>query len=242
VSSRIRVIEIDPGQVETEFSVVRFYGDAEKAKKVYEGVEPLTPDDIAEVVVFAAGRRENVVIADTLVFPSHQVCGTVFSSPGLVSCLFVRNDADVMQRRRRRLCIASHDPRDELWSNYWYQNGCGLTSVYRPGRAAPCIGSQQHRNYNQPSRATQLSLSHRRLIGSTYPNPIRNKDCKLHISPCTDYLVQHRCPGSSRCTRGETKMNIPGLHRMFYELQISGLESLQARKALKRLRKTERYS
>lgn len=38
------------------------------------GVEPLTGDDIAEVVVFAAGRRENVVIADTLVFPSHQVC------------------------------------------------------------------------------------------------------------------------------------------------------------------------
>lgn len=38
------------------------------------GCEPLTPDDIAEVVVFAAGRRENVIIADTLVFPNHQVC------------------------------------------------------------------------------------------------------------------------------------------------------------------------
>lgn len=37
------------------------------------GCEPLTPDDIAEVVVFAAGRRENVVIADTLIFPNHQV-------------------------------------------------------------------------------------------------------------------------------------------------------------------------
>lgn len=83
-----------------EFSVVRFYGDKEKAKAVYEyvfqpyrlatearrallitilyrGVEPLTPDDIAEVVVFAATRRENVVIADTLVFPSHQVRKTV---------------------------------------------------------------------------------------------------------------------------------------------------------------------
>jgi 3-hydroxy acid dehydrogenase/malonic semialdehyde reductase len=73
VASRIRVMEVDPGQVETEFSVVRFYGDAEKAKKVYEGVDPLTPDDIAEVVVFVATRRENVVVADTLVFPSHQV-------------------------------------------------------------------------------------------------------------------------------------------------------------------------
>lgn len=38
------------------------------------GCEPLTPDDVAEVIVFAAGRRENVVVADTLLFPSHQVC------------------------------------------------------------------------------------------------------------------------------------------------------------------------
>jgi hypothetical protein len=76
ISTRIRVMEIDPGQVETEFSVVRFYGDKDKAKKVYEGCEPLTPDDIAETVVWAAGRRENVVIADMLVFPNHQVCCT----------------------------------------------------------------------------------------------------------------------------------------------------------------------
>lgn len=74
IATRIRVIEIDPGQVETEFSVVRFYGDKKKADAVYAGCEPLTPDDIAEVVVFAAGRRENVVIADTLIFPNHQVC------------------------------------------------------------------------------------------------------------------------------------------------------------------------
>lgn len=77
IATRIRVIEIDPGQVETEFSVVRFGGDKDKAKKVYEGVEPLTGEDIAEVVVFAAGRRENVVIADTLVFPNHQAAATV---------------------------------------------------------------------------------------------------------------------------------------------------------------------
>ncbi|OJJ62064.1 hypothetical protein ASPSYDRAFT_143125 [Aspergillus sydowii CBS 593.65] len=73
ISTRIRIIEIDPGQVETEFSVVRFYGDQKKADAVYSNCEPLTPDDIAEVIVFAAGRRENVVIADTLIFPSHQV-------------------------------------------------------------------------------------------------------------------------------------------------------------------------
>lgn len=76
ISTRIRIIEIDPGQVETEFSVVRFYGDKSKADAVYAGCEPLTGDDIAEVIVFAAGRRENVVIADTLIFPSHQAGAT----------------------------------------------------------------------------------------------------------------------------------------------------------------------
>lgn len=78
IATRIRVMEIDPGQVETEFSVVRFYGDKSKADAVYAGVDPLTPDDIAEIVVFTATRRENVVVADTLVFPSHQVCDFVF--------------------------------------------------------------------------------------------------------------------------------------------------------------------
>ena len=73
INTRIRVIEIDPGQVETEFSVVRFYGDKAKADAVYANCEPLTPEDIAETVVFAAGRRENVVVADMLVYPQHQV-------------------------------------------------------------------------------------------------------------------------------------------------------------------------
>lgn len=77
VSSRIRVMEIDPGQVETEFSIVRYYGDKSKADAVYAGCEPLTPDDVAEVIVFNAGRRENVVIADTLIFPNHQAAATV---------------------------------------------------------------------------------------------------------------------------------------------------------------------
>ncbi|KAI4232711.1 MAG: hypothetical protein LQ349_004834 [Xanthoria aureola] len=77
IATRIRVMEIDPGQVETEFSVVRFDGDKAKADAVYSGCEPLTPDDIAEVVVFNAGRRENVVVADTLIFPNHQAAATV---------------------------------------------------------------------------------------------------------------------------------------------------------------------
>ncbi|KAM5343732.1 hypothetical protein ACJ41O_012269 [Fusarium nematophilum] len=77
IAKRIRVIGIDPGQVETEFSVVRFYGDKAKADAVYAGCEPLTPDDIAETIVFAAGRRENVVVADTLLFPNHQASATI---------------------------------------------------------------------------------------------------------------------------------------------------------------------
>ncbi|KAI1852463.1 hypothetical protein JX266_002641 [Neoarthrinium moseri] len=76
VASNVRVIEIDPGQVETNFSVVRFGGDKSKADAVYAGVEPLTPEDIAEVVVFTAGRRENVVIADTLIYHKNQAGAT----------------------------------------------------------------------------------------------------------------------------------------------------------------------
>lgn len=76
ISTRIRVLEVDPGAVETEFSVVRFHGDQAAADKVYEGCEPLTADDIAEIVVFGVSRRENTVIAETLVFPSHQAGST----------------------------------------------------------------------------------------------------------------------------------------------------------------------
>ncbi|KAI1273462.1 hypothetical protein F5Y07DRAFT_376483 [Xylaria sp. FL0933] len=77
IAKRIRIIGIDPGQVETEFSIVRFYGDKSKADAVYAGCEPLTPEDIAETIVFAAGRRENVVIADTLILPNHQASATI---------------------------------------------------------------------------------------------------------------------------------------------------------------------
>lgn len=77
ISTRIRVIEVDPGQVETEFSVVRFRGDKSKADAVYKGVDPLVAEDIAEIIVFAVSRRENTIIADTLVFPNHQASAMI---------------------------------------------------------------------------------------------------------------------------------------------------------------------
>lgn len=77
IAKRIRVIEIAPGQVETEFTLHRFYGDRAKAAAFYAGQESLTPQDIAEIVVFAATRRENVVFADSVVYPSHQAAAAV---------------------------------------------------------------------------------------------------------------------------------------------------------------------
>lgn len=63
----LRVSSIDPGMAETEFSVVRFKGDEAKAKKVYDGVEPLTADDIAETLVWAATRPPHVCIDELVI-------------------------------------------------------------------------------------------------------------------------------------------------------------------------------
>ncbi|CUS20321.1 LAQU0S01e03994g1_1 [Lachancea quebecensis] len=72
INTKIRVIEVAPGNVETEFSLVRYKGDTEKAKKVYEGTQPLYADDIADLIVYATSRKPNTVIADVLVFASNQ--------------------------------------------------------------------------------------------------------------------------------------------------------------------------
>ncbi len=68
----VRVTEIDPGLVETEFSLVRFDGDRERADAVYDGLQPLSADDIADVIAFAATRPSHVDIDQVVVRPRDQ--------------------------------------------------------------------------------------------------------------------------------------------------------------------------
>lgn len=68
----LRVCSVDPGLAETEFSVVRFKGDTTRAKKVYEGMQPLTAEDIAEAIVWAASRPSHVCIDELLIKPTDQ--------------------------------------------------------------------------------------------------------------------------------------------------------------------------
>ena len=75
----IRVSCVDPGTVETEFSQVRFRGDTEKAEKVYQRMNPLTPDDIAEIVVFCATRPPNVNMSEVLVLATDQSSATMIN-------------------------------------------------------------------------------------------------------------------------------------------------------------------
>lgn len=75
--TRLRVTNIKPGLVETNFSNVRFHGDTERAGNVYKGIQPLTGDDIADVVLYAANAPEHVQIAEVLVLATHQANGTV---------------------------------------------------------------------------------------------------------------------------------------------------------------------
>jgi serine 3-dehydrogenase len=72
----VRVSTVDPGMVETEFSAVRFHGDHDRAAQVYDGVTPLTPDDVAETVVWVADRPAHVQIAEVLILPTSQASAT----------------------------------------------------------------------------------------------------------------------------------------------------------------------
>lgn len=80
VDTPLRVTNIKPGLVETNFSVVRFRGDKNKADNVYRGIKPLNGDDIAEVVYFAASAPEHMQVAEILVMPTYQATGTIRST------------------------------------------------------------------------------------------------------------------------------------------------------------------
>jgi 3-hydroxy acid dehydrogenase / malonic semialdehyde reductase len=73
----IKVTAINPGMVETEFSIVRFDGDAERAGKVYAGLQPLSPEDIAETVYWTATRPAHVNINDIVIMPAAQATATI---------------------------------------------------------------------------------------------------------------------------------------------------------------------
>ena len=77
VDTPLRVTNVKPGLVETNFSVTRFHGDQERADNVYKGIKPLTGDDIADVVYYAASAPAHVQIAEVLVLATHQASGTI---------------------------------------------------------------------------------------------------------------------------------------------------------------------
>lgn len=77
VDTALRVSTVDPGMVETEFSEIRFRGDKARAKKVYTGIKPLTPDDIAEAILFCCTRPPHVNIHQLRIMPTAQASATI---------------------------------------------------------------------------------------------------------------------------------------------------------------------
>lgn len=76
-NTAVRVTNLKPGLVETNFSNIRFHGDEERAANVYKGIKPLTGDDIADVAVYAANAPAHVQIAEVLILATHQASGSV---------------------------------------------------------------------------------------------------------------------------------------------------------------------
>jgi 3-hydroxy acid dehydrogenase/malonic semialdehyde reductase len=77
VDTPLRVCTVDPGLVETEFSNVRFHGDTERAKQTYQHLNPLTPDDVADAVLFCATRPPHVQLAQIVMLPTNQASTTL---------------------------------------------------------------------------------------------------------------------------------------------------------------------
>ena len=76
-NTSIRVTNLKPGLVETNFSNIRFHGDTSRAANVYKGITPLTGDDIADVALFASNALAHVQIAEVLILATHQASGSV---------------------------------------------------------------------------------------------------------------------------------------------------------------------
>ena len=76
-NTAVRVTNLKPGLVETNFSNIRFRGDTDRAAKLYQGIKPLTGDDIADVAVYAANAPAHVQIAEVLILATHQASGSV---------------------------------------------------------------------------------------------------------------------------------------------------------------------
>lgn len=75
--TRVRVTNVKPGLVETNFSVTRFHGDKQRADNVYKGIKPLTGKDIADVVAYAVNAPAHVQVAEVLVLATHQANGAI---------------------------------------------------------------------------------------------------------------------------------------------------------------------
>jgi 3-hydroxy acid dehydrogenase/malonic semialdehyde reductase len=77
VSTPVRVSQISPGMVSTEFSLVRFHGDRARAEAVYEGIEPLSPQDVAESALFILTRPPHVQVGEIVLWPANQASATL---------------------------------------------------------------------------------------------------------------------------------------------------------------------
>jgi NADP-dependent 3-hydroxy acid dehydrogenase YdfG len=81
--TRVRATTVDPGMVETEFSLVRFHGDAERADTVYRNFPPLTGEDVADAVLFCATRPPHVNIGELILWPTDQKTVTISHTRGV---------------------------------------------------------------------------------------------------------------------------------------------------------------